>query len=238
MIVINFMKKIILTLLLFTFQTTFANPFTQNFELSNDYQDIKNDKNAQFLKPNQNVRVIYLNSVVEMYDFLSEGYKIIGSSSFVSDTLPNAKAIEQATKVKAPLVLIEKTVLDQSITVNNYQKKPDINLSYNYISIFLVLDESYKKSTLGLQLNDLSDDLIQKYRRNTGVFVSLVYKNTPAYRANILRNDVITQINGREVFKENFLTVLNEEKGKKSPLKFTVLRDSDSLVIPVVLNDF
>ena len=225
-------------LILFAYQTTFANPFIQNYEFTNEYQDIVDSKDSQLLQPNQNVRVLYINDGEELYDYLSKGYLILGSSSFVNHLLSSEKAIEQAKKVKSTLVLIEKTLIDQSITIKDSQDKSDINPLYNYFSVFLVLDESYKKSMLGVNIDDLPNDLIKKYKRNTGAFVFLVYKNTPAYHSNILRNDIITKINGRDVSKDTFSDILIEEKNKSSTLKFNVLRESKSLVIPITLNSF
>lgn len=93
----------------------------------------------------------------------------------------------------------------------------------------------YVKYVIKRSIDDLQHDLVKKYQLKTGILVSLVYKNGPAYRSNILRDDVITQINGREVWKDNFSTILNEEKSKATPLKLTVIRDSTSKIIPVTL---
>lgn len=228
------MKKIIFSLLIFSFQTVFANPYIENYEFTEEYEDIRSNKNTKFLKPNEKVTVQYINGIEEYYDYLSKGYMALGYSNFVSNSASNQEAIEQAKKVKAPLVLIQKTVLDQSININDVQKQSSTQLFYNFDATFLALDESYKKSTLGILFDDLPHDLVKKYERNTGVLVSLVYRNSPAYRSNILRNDLITQINGREVWKDNFVTILNEEKSK-TPLKFTVIRDSTSKIVPVTL---
>lgn len=229
------MKKILFALLIFSFQSVFANPYMENYEFTEEYEDIRNSKDTKFLKPNEKVTVRYIDGVEEYFNYLSEGYVALGFSNFVSNSASNQEAIEQAKKVKAPLVLIIKTLLDQSFNINNVPKQSTNQLFYNFDAAFLALDESYKQTTLGIQFADLPHDLVKKYQRNTGILVSLVYKNGPAYRSNILRDDVITQINGREVWKDNFSTILNEEKSKATPLKLTVIRDSTSKIIPVTL---
>ncbi|WP_180005473.1 MULTISPECIES: S1C family serine protease [unclassified Acinetobacter] len=228
------MKKILFSLLISSFQTVFANPYMENYEFTEEYEDIRNNKDTIFLKSNEKVTVQYINGVEEYYDYLSKGYIALGYSTFVSNSASNQEAIEQAKKVKAPLVLILKTVLDQSVNINDVQKKSTTQLFYNFDANFMALDESYKKTTLGIIFRDLPHDLVKKHERNTGVLVSLVYINSPAYRSNILRNDLITQINGRDVWKDNFMTILNEEKST-NPLKFTVIRDSTSKIVPVTL---
>lgn len=229
------MKKILFSLLIFSFQSVFANPYMENYEFTEDYEEIRNSKDTKFLKPNEKVTVKYINGIEEYFDYLSEGYVALGASNFVSNSASNQEAIEQAKKVKAPLILIKKTLLDQSFNINNVQKQSTAQLFYNFDVTFMALDESYRQTTLGILFDDLPHDLVKKYQRNTGILVSLVYKNSPAYRSNILRGDLITQINGREVWKDNFVTILNEEKSKATPLKFTVIRDSASKIVPVTL---
>jgi S1-C subfamily serine protease len=48
-------------------------------------------------------------------------------------------------------------------------------------------------------LNLTTDDLRQASGRNTGVYVHVVYNETPAFYGNILREDVIIRINENSV---------------------------------------
>ena len=166
---------------------------------------------------------------------MSEGYISIGSANFVSNAASEQQVIEQAKKVKAKLVLVQKQLLDQSLELKNVSERSTKQWFYNIESIFFVKDESYKQGSLGVSVGELSQELTRKYQRNTGVVVFLVYKNSPAYRANLLRNDVITKINSRDVWKDNFLTVLNEEKSKSNNVIFSILRDGVDKKIPITL---
>ena len=71
----------------------------------------------------------------------------------------------------------------------------------------------------------------QSYKRNTGAFVNIVYKNTPAYYANIVRGDIIIKINDKEILNANDgISVINSiEKG--SAVNIEVLRDRKSETI-------
>ena len=229
------MKFLLVPILFFVFQSVFANPYTENFQFDYEYSDIKLDTNTQFLKTNETHKNLYLDNSEDIYDYLSEGYISIGSANFVSNAASEQQVIEQAKKVKAKLVLVQKQLLDQSLELKNVSERSTKQWFYNIESIFFVKDESYKQGSLGVSVGELSQELTRKYQRNTGVVVFLVYKNSPAYRANLLRNDVITKINSRDVWKDNFLTVLNEEKSKSNNVIFSILRDGVDKKIPITL---
>jgi membrane-associated protease RseP (regulator of RpoE activity) len=55
------------------------------------------------------------------------------------------------------------------------------------------------KLKLGLSYSDLNSDLRAKFERNQGVVVWIVYKDSPAFDANVLVGDLIVEVNGQEV---------------------------------------
>jgi hypothetical protein len=52
---------------------------------------------------------------------------------------------------------------------------------------------------LGAVSNPLPEDLRTKLQRNTGIVVYAVQEGSPAFRANVLRGDIILKINGEDV---------------------------------------
>lgn len=56
-----------------------------------------------------------------------------------------------------------------------------------------------KKLRLGIGLVALPTELRAKYERNTGALVQIVYEDSPAFFANILPGDVVTEIDGKAV---------------------------------------
>ena len=87
----------------------------------------------------------------------------------------------------------------------------------------------------GVYYNNLSDELRKKLGRNTGVLVTLVFFDTPAFRSNFFSGDVIIAINDNEVFSPaEFGSLLGRFAGRKCSIK--VLRDGETLSIPVQLN--
>jgi len=86
------------------------------------------------------------------------------------------------------------------------------------------------KMHLGIRYINLPGEMRQKYQRNTGVFVTVVIRGTPAFRANLLEGDVISQINGEDVVDGAWL---GEEitKFNGQHVVFTVLRGDQTLKI-------
>jgi serine protease Do len=56
-----------------------------------------------------------------------------------------------------------------------------------------------KKLKFGLSFVPLTPELRQKYERNTGALVDIVFENSPAFTANILPGDIVTEIDGKAV---------------------------------------
>lgn len=54
-----------------------------------------------------------------------------------------------------------------------------------------------KKFKFGVYLIPLTSELRAKYERNTGGLVDIVVEDTPAFNANILPGDIITEIDGK-----------------------------------------
>lgn len=91
------------------------------------------------------------------------------------------------------------------------------------------------KLHLGVQSAPLSDDLRRKLERNTGVLISIVVRDTPAFRANLLEGDVVLKINGTDVVDpQGFFAQLGQLAGQ--PVTLDVLRDGQPRSISVTLN--
>jgi hypothetical protein len=67
---------------------------------------------------------------------------------------------------------------------------------FDYLATYWV---KLKPGHFGAQVQDLPDDLRAKLQRNTGAIVVAVVNGSPAFKANILRGDVILAVNGVQV---------------------------------------
>ena len=87
----------------------------------------------------------------------------------------------------------------------------------------------------GAVLMDIDNDTRQTYKRNTGAIVSLVYKNAPAYYANIVRGDIIIKINGKEILSANDGYSVINSLAIGSVVNMEVLRDGKSETISTTI---
>lgn len=70
----------------------------------------------------------------------------------------------------------------------------------------------------GANLAPIPDDLRSKLQRNTGVLVTVVVQGSPAFRANVIRGDVITQIADKPVATvQELIDLLPSYAGQKVP---------------------
>ena len=88
---------------------------------------------------------------------------------------------------------------------------------------------------LGINSENLPDNVRDRLKRNTGVLAAIVVRGTPAYRANILEGDVILKINDLDVIDpQGFTDQLTQFAGKS--VKLDIVRGMDPVTIQVTLN--
>lgn len=96
---------------------------------------------------------------------------------------------------------------------------------YNYMALFF-----NKVRLLPLQIGCITDDLPLEYMRardsRVGVLVTSVMEGSPAYKENIFERDIITKINGEEIYadspmplKLNFENILTIDRNGKEMIK-------------------
>lgn len=203
----------------------------------------QSDKNNfEYLKSTEDVKVIEDNDINKTYNLMSaNGYTLIGSSVFNDRNLPNSIFISQAKKLGASYVAIYK---ENSSTVS-YGINDDLNnldYAYQYSADFYVKNNSSKKpNMLGLNHGEIPLEKRVQFQRNTGAYVSNVVKDSRAYFANIVLEDVIIAVNGKEVRAAEDLNKLKESELKMTKnLNLTIIRlinnEPKKIQIPVSFN--
>ena len=92
-----------------------------------------------------------------------------------------------------------------------------------------------KPFVFGGYLEPLPVEVRRRLGRNTGVVVGIVVEDSPAFVANILQGDIITDFDGEPVVSvADFQTKMERAAGKRVLVK--VIRDNQTLEIPVELN--
>lgn len=203
-------------------------------------QSYKND--FEYLKSTEEVKVTEDNDINKTYNLMSaNGYTLIGSSVFNDRNLPNSIFISQAKKLGASYVAIYK---GNSSRVS-YGINDDLNnldYAYQYAVDFYVKNNFFKKPTmLGINLREIPLEKRVQLQRNTGAYVGNVVKDSRAYFANIVLEDVIIAINGKEVRAAEDLDKLKESELKMTKnLNLTIIRlinnEPKEIQIPVSFN--
>jgi S1-C subfamily serine protease len=75
---------------------------------------------------------------------------------------------------------------------------------------------NYKTPILGVQVTDLNDEQRKQLDKKGGVIVSDVIKDSPAYRAGLLKGDIIRKIDDIDLYNvESFQSIEQKYEGKK-----------------------
>jgi len=97
---------------------------------------------------------------------------------------------------------------------------------YDYTVLYFVpLSESSPNIMLGFNSASLTNETKQKAGSNTGVYVTVVYKNTPAYYVNIMIGDVIIKINEYNIYDKDSMSQFIKTIKSGDKLAVTIIRD-------------
>jgi len=90
------------------------------------------------------------------------------------------------------------------------------------------------KIHFGGNVSNLPDDVRARLKRNTGAYITIVIRGTPAFRADILEGDVILKINDADVIDaKSFNQQLTQLSGQQ--VELSILRDAEPITIRMTL---
>ena len=160
---------------------------------------------AIYLSQNAEPRVISSSNISnDLFGYLSRRYIIIGESGWNGPSAEIVNEIKQHSKnIGATIALYSIEYTDTRTTTSYYQGTGGTYSVRRYDFTVYFLVEFTDDVGFGLNLVNLNDRIRQEYQRNTGAFVHIVYTDTPAFYANIIRNDIIISINGNEILNAN-----------------------------------
>lgn len=93
-----------------------------------------------------------------------------------------------------------------------------------------------KPGIFGAQFAPIPEDVRAKLERNTGALVAAIVEGSPAFKANVIRGDVIIQFANTPVDTvQNLLDVIPSYAGQKVSL--TIIRGAKTLTLEVQLNE-
>jgi hypothetical protein len=104
---------------------------------------------------------------------------------------------------------------------------------YDYLATYWI---KMKPSAFGVNVRELTAELRQQVGSNKGVHVLTVIKNSPAWKADILTNDIIRKMSNVDIVDPpTFTKAVRDNVGKTVTVE--IVRDSRTIVKEVMLNN-
>lgn len=114
------------------------------------------------------------------------------------------------------------------VPITTQQQRYDQNAVY-----FVKSTRTYR---VGVMFDNLTPELRTRYERNTGALVRVVMEGTPAFTANLLPGDVVTEINGATVIDiKQFTEQLRVASATEGTFTLKLLRNGAERTVTVAL---
>ncbi len=191
-------------------------------------------------------------------ELMSDNYVKLGVSSFFSPEVSIAQALSFGNNLYADIVMVytrHKDTVNMTTPIvtptftsvntsyyNNYGGWGQANSTINgtrttYVSNAIDRFEYFatywklnpKKPRVGVFLQDLTDDIRQQIGTNKGVIVAVVNKNSLAFKNDIIVGDIITTINGNEVYDTNSYKTLMDAIPDNSDVEYIIIRNGKTI---------
>lgn len=177
------------------------------------------------------------NPESDISQLLSKNYRIIGESSFNGKMHSEADLVTQAQSVRATHVLYgSKFVTTQAIStplftpngLGGINTTAFTNQQMRYDQWAYYFAKSKTKLRFGIMTTDLSMEERKTVGSNTGAVVRGVHEDTPAFAANVFKDDVITHVDGKPVRNTEHLgQTLSATPSDAKRLVLTIKRGSE-----------
>lgn len=184
------------------------------------------------METEQEPKVYFSSKLDDDIDYLkSHYYLILGWSSYNG---PSEDDIEEYTinfckKKRALIGLYSYRYTDTRYgvyNIGNYISSYDIK-RYDYdIVLFISMSKDYiQNQKRGFEIKSLDASSRKQLQRNTGVVVDVVYSETNAFYANIIKDDIIININGIDIIDKNDYMSVYEKIQKGQTANLTIIRN-------------
>lgn len=107
--------------------------------------------------------------------------------------------------------------------------------SVNRLDYYATYWIKVKQFSLGVSIDNLTDELRKSIESNKGVYITVVVKGSPAFDNNLLVGDIIRRINSVEVSDgSHFVELIAQNKGRQIELE--IVRADKTIVKHIQLN--
>ncbi len=185
-----------------------------------------------FLKPGDEPQIFYSNDFdTDIYSLRSNYFIILGDATYngPSDSSLEKHILSLCREKRAVAALYGYQYTDTRSGIyssGRYITSYSIP-RYDYeIYLFVPMPKSLvlEKARIGFEYRSLNASDRLNVKRNVGVYVSLVYVESPAFYANISPGDVITEVNGISISNEEQLKSIIKNLKSSDTLNITLYR--------------
>jgi membrane-associated protease RseP (regulator of RpoE activity) len=176
-----------------------ANPYEKYYSGKTDAYTLPN------YEPSKEIKIIQsFDLKSDLQNYVRQGYAQIGISSFNAQTnrISDKDIYKQAEKIGAQIVLKQSKLTNVANQYNTITTPTQWGTIGSVIPTTITREDfsaiylAKFKSRIGINLIELTDEERQKIGQNNGQKIIVIVDNSPAYKANLLTNDIITAING------------------------------------------
>tara|TARA_Y100000590_G_scaffold403089_1_gene489431 strand:+ start:468 stop:1160 length:693 start_codon:yes stop_codon:yes gene_type:complete len=190
---------IIFILLLQSCATTPINPYTNWYEKNKDI-DV-------YLPPSEDAELIKINAEnVEIVrnELLTQGYQIIGGSSFNWDLKDTQLAVDHAKSIGAEKVIVFSDFTDTNtytsgVVSYGFGVAPVTSSQRRFDQNAIYFAKDIVKLKYGSYFRPLTVEEKESNEINYGIKVFVVVNNLPFFKAGIIPGDIILEKNGRKI---------------------------------------
>lgn len=205
---------------------TTTSSFKANFE---SFEQNANYPKEAYLQSSEKPEIIEAKNLDQcLQEQLSKWYWCVGYSKFNQSNMTalslNSSLTKFCKELKAKVAIYSKeytntitqtvqvpntqyhtysdgTGMMRTYTTTTYTQNTIYIQMYDYtVYYFIQIPEQYKSLYMpGFSVSDLTLKDKEIYHQDSGVLISVIYLNTPAYNANFSSGDIITEINGKKI---------------------------------------
>lgn len=206
------------------------------------------------------------NIVADRNAMLSNNYILLGTSSFNGGSIDNNLALYHGQELIADMVILYYQHTDTISTMmpltlpdistanttiyDSYYNNigtanttiygqsttyiPTIINRYDYLATYW--KKSIRKPRVGIQVEDLTDEMKMQIQSNSGVYIDIIMNNSPAFYSNLLRGDIIYSINNQRIINiEHYYQYIKARK-KGEKLNLVLIRNGKAISKSLIVN--
>ena len=214
---------VIFILLLQSCATVVVNPYADWYEKNSMYDaDLPPTEDVEL------IRVNFENAESARNELLTQGYQMIGGSSFNWDLKDTQFAIDHAKSIGAEKVLVyskftETNSYTSSVVTYGFGVAPITSSQRRFDQDAIYFAREIKKVKYGYYFRPLTVEEKEANEINYGLKVFVVVNNLPFFNAGIIPGDIILEKNGKKIITSDDFDDVGYKKielkpGRKPPV--------------------